>query len=174
MNSLRVPVTLLIVIVVGVVVLFVFSRLSASSVTPSGVTVSNATTSGSGAVTLPTSAPAPRPPQDPASVPASIVGTWQSTDDPNYSVTVTSDGGWTDSYKGSGASDSTSQTGTYKLFTSQGPDKDFTGTLVSGVVYLKVTEGKDTLYYSVLAANGTQLQLSYLDRGNTLSFVRVQ
>jgi hypothetical protein len=41
-------------------------------------------------------------------------------------------------------------------------------------VYLKIAEGNSTLYYSVLEASPDQLQLSYLDRGNTLSFVRVQ
>ena len=102
-----------------------------------------------------------------------MVGSWQSTDDPNYQIQVTASGKWTDTYAGADASSAT-QTGTYELFTSANPDKDFSGVLVPNVVYLKVTENKLSLYYSVQQANGTNFQISYLDRGNTLSFVKVQ
>ncbi|HEV3245218.1 MAG TPA: hypothetical protein VG102_02590 [Candidatus Paceibacterota bacterium] len=92
----------------------------------------------------------PAPTVDVSNVAASVAGTWQSNDDPNYSIVVTSDGKWTDNYKGSTASSSISQTGTYELFTSANPDPDFTGTIVPGVVYVKVVEGSSTLYFSVL------------------------
>jgi|SRR5665213_430010 len=112
-------------------------------------------------------------PSNPATVAANIAGNWQSTDDSNYTVQITSGGKWTDTYKGSDSTGA-SLSGNYTLFTSTNPDKNFTGVLVPGVVYVKVVEGSSTLYFSVLAASGNVLQLSYLDRGNTLSFVKVQ
>jgi len=108
---------------------------------------------------------------EPATVATNVVGSWQSTDDPNYTVKITAGGKWTDAY---GADASASQTGTYTIFTSQNPDKDFTGVLQPGIVYIKLVEGSSTYYYSVLDASGNTLQISYLDRGNTLSFTRVQ
>jgi hypothetical protein len=114
--------------------------------------------------------PAPAAP-DLQTATANVVGSWQSTDDAQYTVAITASGKWTDAY---GSDASATQTGTYTLFTSDKPDKDFTGILQPGVVYVKVVEGNSTLFFSVLEATGTNLQLSYLDRGNTLSFVRVQ
>lgn len=171
MNSLRIPVTLLVIIVVGISAWFWFARPTAAPIPASTAT---STVSVLKPTPFTTAAPTATPTLDPSAVAANIVGTWRSTDDANYTVAITSAGKWTDSYAGSNASNSISETGTYTLFTSSDPDKDFTGTLVPDVVYLKVTEGKDTLYYSVLSAEGNTLQLSYLDRGNTLSFVKTQ
>lgn len=173
MNNLRVPIALLVIIVAGMFAWFLLSRQSPDSAISQTSPATTASSTAS-AADFPTGTPAPLPPPDPASVFATIVGSWQSTDDSNYSVTITSSGKWTDSYKGSGASNSVSESGTYALFTSQNPDKTFTGTLVPGVVYLKVSEGNSVLFYSVLETSTTTLQLSYLDRGNTLSFVKVQ
>jgi hypothetical protein len=173
MNNLRVPVAALVIIVAGISAWFLLSRQSPSPIVPqaSSTTTSSTTAASAG---FPTGTPAPLPPPNPASVFAAIVGSWRSTDDANYSVAITSSGKWTDSYKGSDAAKSVSQSGTYALFTSQDPDKAFTGTLVPGVVYLKVSEGNSVLFYSVLEAGTSTMQLSYLDRGNTLSFVRAQ
>ncbi len=163
MNSVRTPLIILAAIIIGLCAWYVFSNRTA----PAPQTQ---------AATVPQQAAAqetPSPNLDEAAVAANISGTWQSTDDPNYSVVATSGGKWTDTYR-SDASSSVSQTGAYTLFTSQHPDPDFTGVLMPGVVYLKIAEGSSTLYFSVLEASGSALQLSYLDRGNTLSFTKVQ
>jgi|GEM_PF-1307037 hypothetical protein len=173
MNSLRLPVTLLVIVVVGFFVWFWLARpISVHAPAQTSTTTVSTTSNSSGQASSPQTTPSPT--LDPSSVAQNIVGSWQSTDDANYSVAITSAGKWTDSYKGSNASSSVSETGTYELFTSADPDKDFTGTLVPGVVYVKVSEGTSVLYFSVLDASASNLQLSYLDRGNTLSFVKVQ
>jgi hypothetical protein len=169
MNSLRVPVAILVVIVIALGAWYVLSRPSAHSEPPQTTSVATTTVT-----TTATTQPAETTPPtlNLSAVAANIMGSWQSTDDFNYTVNVDANNKWTDSYRGSDASSSVSETGTYTLFTSANPDKSFTGVLVPGVVYLKVAEGKTVTYYSVLKAAGDELQLSYLDRGNTLSFVR--
>lgn len=166
MNNLRTPVIILVAVLIALGAWFVWSNRPAPVVT---ATVTSASTTAPA-----TQVQAPAPTLDQAAVAQNVVGSWQSTDDPNYSVTITASGKWTDSYKGADASSSVSETGTYELFTSQNPDKDFTGVLVPGVVYVKVSEGSSVLYFSVLEASSDNLQLSYLDRGNTLSFVKEQ
>jgi hypothetical protein len=168
MNSRAFLWFLIIVIVVLVVGWFILIRPSASAPAQEASIATTTTT----VTPAPESAPQ-TPTLDPSTVATNIVGNWVSTDDSNYTVQITSKGKWTDTYKGSDQTGA-SLTGTYTLFTSQNPDKDFTGVLVPGVIYVKVVEGQSTLYFSVLAASGNELQLSYLDRGNTLSFVKVQ
>ncbi len=172
MNSLRLPVTLLVIVIVlfGGWFLYVHSEAAAPQPTPQAP----ATTAAPTAIQTSQSGLNPAPALNEAAVATNINGVWQSTDDPSYSVDITSSGKWTDDYKEAGATTTISETGTYTFFTSANPDPDFSGPLASGVVYLKLVEGPDTYFYSVLEATNNQLQLSYLARGNTLSFVRVQ
>jgi hypothetical protein len=170
MNRLSIPIGILVAIVILLGVWgYVAHRQGTSAPTQTATTTAPTQQTPTGVVQTP-----PHPVTlDPATVAKDVVGDWQSTDDPNYQIQVTASGKWTDTYAGSDASSAT-QTGTYELFTSAKPDKDFTGVLVPGVVYLKVTENGLSLYYSILKANGSNLQISYLDRGNTLSFVKVR
>lgn len=169
MNNLRTPITILAVVIIAIGAWFYWSRQTS---TPAP-TVAGVVSPTSPSQPTP-QAPAQAPALDPSVVAATIVGTWASTQDPNYTVVIAGSGAWTDKYKGGDSSSSVSETGTYKLFTSTDPDPDFTGTLVSGAVYVKVIEGSSTLYYSVLRASGNELQLHYLAMGNTLSFVKLQ
>ncbi|HUO50080.1 MAG TPA: hypothetical protein VMU25_00695 [Candidatus Paceibacterota bacterium] len=137
-----------------------------STTTTASSTDSNASTSAQSS-----GVPLTQPSADPAQIGSNMVGTWQSVDDGNYHVKITADGTWTDSY---GTTTSATQTGKYSLFTNATDDKDLPIPAQPGVVYLKVIEGKDTFYYSVIEASSNTLQLSYLDRGNTLAFVRIQ
>ncbi|MDR3571649.1 MAG: hypothetical protein P4L81_05670 [Candidatus Pacebacteria bacterium] len=178
MNNLRTPVIILVIILVAVGAWLLGYRQHTEPTAANdtaqlqqGSTQTPVDTSASGTDSTATS---PTPPLDPSTVATNVVGTWQSVDDPNYTVVITADGKWTDKYKGGDASSSVSETGTYKIFTSANPDPGFDSTIVPGTVYTVVKEGKSTLYYSVLEASGTNLQLSYLARGNTLAFVRVQ
>jgi hypothetical protein len=170
MNNLRIPIGILVLIVVGLIAWFVLAHRSAVPA-PAAAYVAPTTF---GSSTPSQTASNPLPTLNPSEVAANIVGTWQSTDDPNYSIVLTADGKWTDRYQSTGSSGPISETGTYTFFTSADPDPDFTDTPVAGVVYVKLVEGSDTYYYSVLEADGQDLQLSYLDRGNTLSFVKAQ
>lgn len=165
MNNLRIPIIILVIVVIALGAWFFFVH---QNITPSPVPSAVDSTSS------PQATSASNPVLDPATVAANAVGTWQSTDDPNYTVVITADGKWTDNYKTANASDDISESGTYLLFTSADPDPDFTDTIVPGIVYVKLTEGSDVYYYSVLEADASNLQLSYLARGNTLSFTKVQ
>lgn len=167
------------IIVVLVVALGAWYIVSKNSPTPA-VPASTATTTAATTTAMttatstaqqPSGLPQTQPSADSAQIKSAMVGTWQSVDDNNYHVKITAGGAWTDSY---GTSTAATQSGTYTLFTSDMPDKNLPIPAQPGVVYLKVVEGKDTFYYSVIEASGNALQLSYLDRGNTLSFVKVQ
>lgn len=172
MNTLRTPIILLAVVVVALIAWFLWVHEQAVTPSQTQTAAVVASTTSAAQTTSAASSTIQYPDED--AVASNIPGVWQSTDDPNYSIDVTSNGKWTDSYQGADASSTTSETGTYIFFASQNPDKDFTGTIVPGVTYLKVTEGSSVLYYSVLEVSGSNLQISYLDRGNTLSFVREQ
>lgn len=170
MNSLRVPVTLLILVVLAFGAWLFYSHQIAATAPRSN----SAATTSAPTVIQDQSTVNPTPSLNEAAVAAAMPGSWQSTDDPSYSIEITSNGKWTDQYKGANASSSVSETGTYTLFTSADPDPDFSAVLAQGVVYIKLVEGSDTYFYSVLQAGSGNLQLSYLARGNTLSFVKAQ
>ncbi len=170
MNNLRAPIALLVVIIVVAGGWFYFVHQRAAM--PSSPIITQSTPSANYPDSQPALPALPLP--DPTTVSTDIVGTWDSSDDPNYSVVIDQNGKWTDRYEEGNGSSTISETGTYTLFTSDKPDPDFTGQARSGIVYIKLVEGHDTYFYSVLGANGTALQLSYLARGNTLSFVKAQ
>lgn len=168
MSDLRIPAIILAIIAIALGGWYILAHQNFTST----LAQTNSTTAVSAATSTQTQTAPAGFGLDQAAVAQTIAGAWQSTDDANYSINVTSGGTWTDTYAGANASSSVSQTGSYALFTSANPDPDFTGVLVPGLVYLKVSEGNSTTYFSVLAADGQQLQLSYLNRGTTLSFVR--
>src|SRR5260370_1227015 len=123
MNNLRTPIAILVLIFVGIAAWFWLFYRGPTSVKVQ-VPVATSTTSVVEPASNVVQTPAPR--LDPSTVATNAVGTWQSTDDPNYTVTIGSSGTWTDTYKGENVSSSVSETGSYKLFTSQNPDKNFT------------------------------------------------
>ena len=179
MNDLRVPVTLLVLVVLVFIGWFFIVHQGSSPTT----TLVSTTTPGAefDPQQVQVQAEASTPPQvtipltqTTAPVATSLAGIWRSTEDPNYSITVTASGAWTDTYKYASSTDGVSETGNYELFTSENPDPSFHSQVVPGVTYIKLVEGPNTFYYSVLGVTKDSLQISYLDRGNTLSFSRVQ
>lgn len=105
-----------------------------------------------------------------AAVQASVLGTWQSTDDTQFTREFDRGGIAKDSYKGAVVS-----TGTWATFTSQKPlDTPFT--LEPGVVYLQMSmQGSQApvLNFKVVKITPDELQLLYVDHGNILSFRRI-
>ena len=172
----------LVALVIALIVLWFVALAHVGNTTPTVVPVVQATSTVATSTGTPlftsTSTPTPAAPvaisgPDLPTVTQNIVGSWQSTGDGNYSVKITANGKWTDTYSTS-ATSSASQTGAYTLFTSADPDPALAGAVTPGVVYVKLVEGKSTSFFGVVEADGNNLQLVYLDRGNTISFVKAQ
>jgi|GEM_PF-1862334 hypothetical protein len=100
-----------------------------------------------------------------------LIGTWQSTQDANYTLIIDPGGTTMERYAGDSSSDAT---GTISLFTSANPDIDFQGDVAPDVVYVKISNADLTRYFSIVEATNDSLKLTYLDRGNELDFTRVR
>jgi len=103
-----------------------------------------------------------------AAVSANIVGSWQSTEDAKFTRVFNNDGTTADLYDGEAVSE-----GTWRTFTSvNAPDTSFP--IAEGIVYLAIeTTDAETLYFSLGALTPERLELTYLDRGNLLTFTRI-
>jgi len=107
---------------------------------------------------------------------STMTGTWRSTDDPKFTRTFEADGTVTDAYQGE---TSATETGTYTVVDPLAePSGVFGNTPVAslaGSTILKLTFPKSgVLYFAVKSQTESSLQLMYIDRGNILSFTKVQ
>lgn len=91
-----------------------------------------------------------------------MIGRWQSTDDARSIVAYREDGVIQDMYDGEVLSE-----GTWELYT----DNDARYNPSS--VFLRTVVDDTTFEYAVLSAEGDRFTISYLARGNTLSYVRL-
>ena len=105
-----------------------------------------------------------------AAVSQAMLGTWQSTDDPKFTRQFNDDGTVIDLYAGQPAA---TAHGTWDAFMSTAPDTEFSGTLAPGIVYIKLVEGGQPMFFSIVTAAGDTLQMTYLDRGSQLNFTRI-
>ena len=99
----------------------------------------------------------------PAGTAATLQGTWQSTEDPAYVIEIAGDQ-FVDLYSGE-----TTRVATLTFVTSCEDD-----TAAPDGQYFTVTDEDGPLCYYLLRADGDALEYSYVTRGNTLSFVRMQ
>lgn len=100
-----------------------------------------------------------------------VVGGWQSAEDSKYGMTIQENGKYADTYD-----NGVLGVGSWELLKSlQGVESRFQS-LPDGLYLKKTPEGtekSENLYYSVrISIDGNELELTYLARGNTLSFVR--
>ncbi len=100
-----------------------------------------------------------------------IVGTWRSTEDSKFIRVFNADGTTEDRYEGD---PSATMAGEWNIFTSTNPDPGYDRELATDTTYLKIQSQYEALFFRVLSVSDTNLELSYLDRGNTLSFTKVQ
>jgi hypothetical protein len=128
---------------------------------------------GNNAVEEPSKKAAPGYGADEAAIRAALIGGWKSTDDANFTRGFSEDNGYVDRYAGDIAA---TDTGVWSTFTATNPDPEFTGEVASDTTYLKLTSLKsnESYYYTVVKAIDNELVLTYLDRGNTLTFTRSQ
>lgn len=102
----------------------------------------------------------------------SIVGKWQSNEDGKFVREFKSGDVVTDWYNNTATS-----SGLWVAFTKANPPKQVAFGLEDGVVYLKMTVAEsqgDTLYFKVIKLTPENLELINMDRGNSLTFTRVQ
>ena len=100
----------------------------------------------------------------------SIVGKWQSNDDARFTREFQAGGKEIDRYDGQ-----SDMIGTWKIFSSAAPLK-VPFEIVQGVTYVQIAVGSDPdpLNFSISAVTPERLEMTYMARGNTLSFKRVQ
>lgn len=104
-----------------------------------------------------------------ASVPELLIGTWTSTDDTSYKVTFSSDQTLSEQY-----GTSTVTHGTYSFATSPAGyvgDEVDTPSGQPNDYLLQEIDG-ERYAYRVVLVSPERLELSYLERGNTLTFTR--
>lgn len=104
-------------------------------------------------------------------VTANIAGKWQSIEDPRFVREFNADGTGTDSYDGE-----RDAAGTWKVFSKDKP-LVVAFEMQPGSVYVQMTIGgssQDVLNFRVNKLTPESLELTYMERGNTLSFVRIQ
>ena len=102
-----------------------------------------------------------------------MVGRWRSVDDARAMVEIRADGTWIDSYTGIPSATATSH---WMLFSGAHPPKEAADqTLDAKSTYLEVTD-KDAgpLFYQLELVDAKSLELSYLARGNELTYTRVK
>lgn len=86
-------------------------------------------------------------------------GKWMSTDDPKSGIEIKDDT-WIMFYKG----ETTTENDYYKPIVSRNTELDF--------LQLDLVNTQDTLSYAIVKNDGAILELSYLGRGNTLTYKR--
>ena len=102
-------------------------------------------------------------------VKANIIGKWQDTTDPKFTREFTRD----KVVDISVGEKTLTAAGTWEVFTTEDPDKDFKGTLEKDAVYIKIRTSNTNLYFKLAKLTPESLELIYLDRGNVLSFTKV-
>lgn len=100
---------------------------------------------------------------------SALPGTWRSLEDIKFERQFKSDGTVVDSY---GGDPEANTKGSWSVFTKENPDRDFTGQFEDGAVYLKMTADDDKLYFKLVKVTPEELEMVYLDRGNTLRFTK--
>ena len=99
----------------------------------------------------------------------SIAGTWRSDDDVNFIRVFEADGTVTDSYVGS---ESATTIGAWSFVVDASKEQaELPASL--DVKVIKIQFPEEVLYFALIDLTDTHLALSYLGRGNTLSFTRV-
>lgn len=112
-----------------------------------------------------------QPPDLSLVVKESIVGTWESVDDANFTREFKADGTIIDTYP-----DEEDSQGNWEVFT-KASDLETAFPLEDGTAYLKITMGEkadEVLYFQVTKITPEELELIYLERGNTLRFTALK
>ena len=99
----------------------------------------------------------------------SIVGTWQSTQDPKFIRTIYENGGYSDTYVGDPEA---SENGPWVTFTKANAPESLSFPLKENTTYLQLS-GDVILHFEIVSVTDKVLTMIYLNRGNVLEFVRI-
>lgn len=100
-----------------------------------------------------------------------MTGTWKSSDDAKFTRTFNADGTFTDSYEGE---PSANESGTYSVVDATKVDVGVPATAIAGMTVVKLSSSSGDLYFSINEVTDSTLVMTYLGRGNILSFTKVQ
>jgi len=98
-----------------------------------------------------------------------LTGVWQSTQDTRFVREFRSDGTVTDRYEGM---DDATSTGSWNFVEDPSKEQDELPAVHNAKI-LKIQFPEEVLYFALINLTDTGLTLSYLGRGNTLEFTRV-
>jgi len=94
----------------------------------------------------------------------SLVGVWQSTQDPKAVLKIDNGGKYSDWYDNGEMLGE----GTWEVYEQEGAEYDPSG------IFLSMNVDENIFEYAILEASETTLTLSYLARGNTLNYSRIE
>ena len=101
-----------------------------------------------------------------AAAAASLIGSWQSTEDTKFVRVFGEDGSTEDRYEGNVVAG-----GSWRLFTSADAEVSFP--VEEGAVYLVIDDGTERLHFKIVSVTPERLELVYLERGGALTFTRI-
>lgn len=99
-----------------------------------------------------------------------IIGVWQSADDPSFTREFSVDATVTDTYDG--VAPETIE-GRWAVFTSPTGEKP-PFPIGKGITYLRISMPEEAMYFNVTKLTEKEIELTYLDSGELVSFQRVR
>jgi hypothetical protein len=104
-------------------------------------------------------------------VPTKLAGKWQSTEDPNSTITITAEGDWTSDYAGD---DSAHDAAKWRAFPGTEVPPNAEGlTFTPTSTYIEVHSGEDFFFYELGVIQADAFDFFYVSRGNHLSYKRI-
>lgn len=105
----------------------------------------------------------------PEAIAAKLVGTFVYADDDKSTITVTSDGEWTEAYDGSGTT-----TAEWRVFAGSDAPADTGETFAPASRYLELIGDAGTFYYELGMISDEGFDMFHVGRGNQLNYVRMK
>lgn len=98
-----------------------------------------------------------------------LVGSFVSADDDKASISITSDGVWTESYEGIEPTVSA-----WRVFPGDAPPEGATETFTPVSRYLELKRGDEVFYYELGMVGEDSFDMFYTARGNRLAYMRIK
>lgn len=100
-----------------------------------------------------------------------LAGKWQSTEDPNSTITITAEGDWINDYAGD---DSAHDVAKWRAFPGTEVPPNAEGlTFTPASTYIEVHSGEDFFFYELGTIQADAFDFFYMSRGNNLSYKRI-
>lgn len=100
-----------------------------------------------------------------------LAGKWQSTEDPNSTITITAEGDWINDYAGD---DSAHDVAKWRAFPGTEVPPNAEGlTFTPASTYIEVHSGENFFFYELGTIQADAFDFFYMSRGNNLSYKRI-